>query len=211
MQSYTRSRTLLSAGSLVVSGILFVIYPALRPFSDEVTLAGAAAFGSTNWIVAHMLAMVAFTLLPIGIYGVYAALRDTPEERIAFWAFIVGLLGVGLTLPFYGGEAYGLHAIGQEAIAQQNADLLSIAAVVRSGPGLYMFLTGLLLLGISGIMVAVALWRSSRFPTWSGVPFALGLALYIPQFFGTQPLRVSHGVLLAVGCIWIAIELWRQG
>jgi hypothetical protein len=25
-------------------------------------------------------------------------------------------IGIGLTLPYYGGEAYGLHTIGQEAL-----------------------------------------------------------------------------------------------
>ncbi|WP_198031783.1 hypothetical protein [Bradyrhizobium sp. Ec3.3] len=35
------SRMRVGAGALVVSGVLFVIYPALRPFSDESSLLGA--------------------------------------------------------------------------------------------------------------------------------------------------------------------------
>ena len=60
------------------------------------------------------------------------------------------------------------------------------------------------------VMVATALWKSGIFPRWSGVPFALGFALYIPQFFGTQSIRVAHGALVAVGCLWIAATLWQQ-
>ncbi|MBX0331107.1 hypothetical protein K2Z83_26005 [Oscillochloris sp. ZM17-4] len=199
----------LSAAALAISGVFFAIYPALRPFSDEVTLAGAAAFGADAWLVAHMLAMVAFTLLPVGLFGLYRLLEDSPARCMSAWALVIGQVGVGFTLPFYGGEAYGLHAIGQEALARQDASLLSIAAAVRAGPGLLLFLSGLLLLGGSAILAAIAIWRSGRYPIWSGVPLALGLALYIPQFFGTQPLRVAHGLLVAVGCLWVALDLWR--
>ena len=34
------SRTRLSAGALAVAGILFVLYPIIRPFSDEITPSG---------------------------------------------------------------------------------------------------------------------------------------------------------------------------
>jgi hypothetical protein len=212
MQMSDRSyRHKLSGAGLVIAGILFVLYPAIRPFSDETSLQGAAAFACTDWLVAHMLAMVAFTLLPLGFHGVFGTLRQTREENAGYWGFVLCLVGAGLTLPFYGGEAYGLHAIGQEALAQQNAELLTMAAVVRSGPGLFMFLIGLLTLAASGIVVATALWKSRQYSKWSGIPLAVGLSLYIPQFFGTQPLRVVHGLLMTTGCIWIAVALWREG
>src|SRR5438270_7109714 len=97
-----QSRTRLLAGALAVAGVLFVLYPIIRPFSDEISFQGAAAFASTAWVVAHTLAMVAFILLMLGLLGVQRALRDTAVERTAFWALVVGLIGVGLTLPFHG-------------------------------------------------------------------------------------------------------------
>jgi hypothetical protein len=208
--SITKNRLRLSAFALIIAGVLFFLYPALRPFSDEVTLAGAEAFGAANWLAAHMLAMVAYTLLPLGFLGLYMILQDTPSERSGFSALIFSMLGIGLTLPFYGGEAYGLHAIGKEALRQGSADILRLAGVVRSGPGLYMFLLGLLLLGIGAIIAASAIWKSGKIQKWSGVPLALGFALYIPQFFGTQPLRIAHGLLVAFGCIWLAVILFKQ-
>jgi hypothetical protein len=204
------ARAPLSAGALAVAGIFFVLYPALRPFSDEVSLQGAAAFASAQWLAAHMLAMVAFTLLPPGLLGLYGVLQETAAERLGYWALVTSMLGVGLTLPFYGGEAYGLHAIGQAALQAQSADLVGLAAIVRAGAGLDMFLVGLLLLAIAAILAAVAIWRSGTYSKWSGVPFAAGLALYIPQFFGNQPIRVAHGLLVAIGCLWIAADLWRS-
>jgi hypothetical protein len=196
--------------ALAVAGVLLVVYPALRPFSDETSLQGAAAFGSDAWIAAHMLAMVGFILTALGVFGLHLALQNTHVEGVSFWALIVTWIGVGLILPFYGGEAFGLHAIGQRAIAEQSPALVSMADAVRSGAGLLMFLIGLLLLAAGAIMVAIAVWRSRRLARWSGIPFALAFALYIPQFFGSQPLRVGHGVLVAAGCLWLAMELWRS-
>jgi hypothetical protein len=203
-------RVRLAAAAFAIAGVLFVLYPAIRPFSDETSLQGAAAFASTAWILAHMLAMVGFTLVMLGLLGLYLAMRSAAAEGTAFWALAVGVLGIGLLLPFYGGEAFGLHAIGQEAVRLHSVTLVALAGVVRSGPELIMFLVGLLLLAASAIMTAVAIWKSGSFPRWSGVPFAVGFALYIPQFFGNQPIRVAHGLLVTVGCLWIAVAMWRQ-
>ena len=171
------SRVRLGAASFAIAGVLFLLYPAIRPFSDETSLQGAAAFASTAWILAHMLAMVGFTLVMLGLLGLYLAFRATAVEGIAFWALAVGLLSIGLLLPFYGGEAFGLHAIGEEALRQRSLALVGLASVVRSGPELIMFLIGLLLLAASAIVTAVAIWKSGTLAKWSGVPFAIGFAL----------------------------------
>ena len=204
------SRVRLGAVSLAVSGILFVLYPAIRPYSDETSLQGAAAFASSAWLVAHLLAMGGFTLLALGLLGLHAALQKSPVERLAFRALVLGVLGIGLTLPFYGGEAFGLHALGQEALKEHSVALVGLASVVRSGAGLVMFLVGLLLLAIGAVMGATAVWKAPTLPHWSGVPFALGFVLYIPQFFGTQPVRVAHGLVVAAGCLWLAAGMWQQ-
>ena len=202
-------RIRVAAAALATAGVLFVLYPAIRPFSDETTLAGAAAFASTDWLVAHVLAMFGFNLTALGTGGLWLALRETRAERAALRAALATAVGVGLTLPFYGGEAFGLHAIGTAALREQSTTILAISADVRGGVGLVVFLVGLTILGLGAIGSAVAIWLSGILAKWSGVPFAVGFALYIPQFFWAQPLRVAHGVLVALGLIWIARELWR--
>ena len=111
-------RSRLAALALVVSGILFVLYPAIRPFSDETSLQGALAFASSSWVLAHSLAMLAFILLTLGLLGVYLRLQVTRVERTALWGLVLSWIGVGLTLPYYGAEVFGLHAIGQAALQQ---------------------------------------------------------------------------------------------
>lgn len=202
-------RVRLGALALAVAGVLFVLYPAIRPYSDEMSLQGAAAFASTGWIVAHVLAMLGFVLVPPGLVALYLTLRDIPAERLAFLAPVTAWIGVGLTLPYYGAEAFGLQVLGQEAIRQHSTAMLSLANDVRYGPGVFLFGPGLLLLGIGGIVAAAAVWRSGTLPKWSGVPFGLGFALYIPQFFGSPAIRVAHGLLVTAGCIWLAVVIWR--
>ncbi len=200
----------LGAASLAGAGILFFLYPAIRPFSDETSLQGAQAFASSAWIVAHVLAMLGFILVTLGVFGLYLSLQETSVNRLASLSLVVTWLGAGLTLPFYGAEAFGLHVVGQEAVRRHSAVVLSLANDIRSGPGLILFLAGLVLLGIGAILVAITIWKSGTLPRWSGAPFALGFALYIPQFFGTQPIRVAHGALVAAGCLLIAAEVSRQ-
>lgn len=200
----------LGALSLAVSGILFVLYPAIRPFSDEVSLQSAAAFASPKWILAHTLAIIGFILLTLGVFALYLSLQSTQVERAAFWGLVLSWLGVGLTLPFYSAEVFALHAIGQQALSQQDAALLGLANQIRFGPEFIMIVSGLILLAVGAIMMAVAIWRSKRLPKWSGVPFVLAFILYIPQYIALQPVRVAHGLLLAAGCLWIAWGLWQN-
>ncbi len=70
-----------------------------------------------------------------------------------------------------------------------------------------MFGAGLALLAVGSVMAAIVVWKSDLFGKWSGAPFALALVLYVPQFFGRQPLRVAHGLLVAAGCQWLAAGL----
>jgi hypothetical protein len=147
----------------------------------------------------------------LGLLGVHRALQGTGVERLAFRGLVVGVVGVGLTLPFYGVEAFAVHAIGQAALWRHDVTLMKVAFSARTGLQLYMFSVGLLLIAVSAVIVATAVWKARVLAKWSGVPFALAFALYIPQFFGTQPIRVAHGLLVAAGCLWIAAGLWRLG
>ena len=198
------ARAYLAAVSLAASGVLFALYPIIRPFSDETSLQGARAFASASWLVAHSLAMAAFLLLGLGLLGLYALLRDSVVERRTFWALALGWVGVALTLPYYGAEVFGLHAIGQTAVARSDSSLLTIVHAVRWEAGIGFIVTGLLLLAVSTILVATALWRFGGLARWGSVLLAVGFALYIPQFTADQPIRVAQGLLITASCILLA-------
>ena len=157
-----RSHGRLASLALVGSGVCFVLYPALRPFSDETTLAGARAFGSSRWVVAHSLGIGAFTLLAVGVLGAYLRFVPTAERR-SRWALFLTVVGAGLTLPYYGAEVFGLHAIGGTSLARHDVDLFTtLTDGVRWGPGIWFIVVGLILLAVGGVLAASAAWASTQ-------------------------------------------------
>ncbi len=87
---------------------------------------------------------------------------------------------------------------------------MPLVTAVRYGPAIYVFAIGLLLLAVGSILVAIAVWRSGTVSRWSVLLFAFGFALYIPQFFGSPMIRVAHGALVMLGCLWLAWSLLQS-
>ncbi|WP_163543742.1 hypothetical protein [Occultella kanbiaonis] len=203
--SRTDRASTFTRAALAVAGVLFVLYPAVRPWTDETTLAGAAAFASQQWVAAHTMGMVAFMLLAA------ALLVRALETGRARTAATFDAVGTALVLPYYGAETFGLHAIGLRAVADADASLLELADTVRYGPvPMTMFGLGLLALAVAGILLARDAWRAGGLARAGGLLTGVMLALYLPQFFGTPAMRIGHGVLLAIGCIMLAIAWGRQ-
>ncbi len=212
-ESKNAARIRLAAFCLVLSGVFFVLFPVVRPFFDESSLQGAEEFASISWVIAHSLGMGGFILLTLGFLGVQMSLQGTKAERRAFRALVMSWIGAGLTLPFFGAEAFGLQVIGQAAVAQNNPALIPLVNSVRFGPGIIFAISGLLLVGVAAIVLASAIWKSVILPKWSGIPLAIGLALYIPQLQGNpliQAIRIGDGLLIAFGCAWIAKGISRR-
>ncbi|MEV0971826.1 hypothetical protein [Microtetraspora glauca] len=206
MTTPSSSRARLGAGSLAAAGVLFLLYPLVRPYSDETTLAGAQAMASSAWVAAHLFAVVGFVLLTLGLLALHRVL----DRPLTLPAVVVTWIGVGLTLPYYGAEVFGLNVIARRALQEQDASLLALADEFRFGPAaVTMFGGGLLLLGVGVVLAAVAIWRSGVLARWSGVPLAAGFILFLPQFFGSPAIRIAHGGLIAIGGLWVAVEMWR--
>ncbi|WP_424529638.1 hypothetical protein ACOZ38_09055 [Sphaerisporangium viridialbum] len=199
-------RPRLGAAALVAAGVLFLAYPLVRPYADESSLAGAAAMASQAWIASHLFAAVGFILLTLGLLALHLVLN----QRRTLHALVVTWIGAGLTLPYYGVEVFGANVIGHRAVQEGSTSLLRMVDEFRFIPAAAtMFAVGLVLLGVGTTMAAVAVWRSGTLARWSGVPLAVGFALFIPQFFGPPALRIAHGALIAIGGVRLGLELLR--
>ncbi|MGN9844135.1 hypothetical protein ACTMTI_39015 [Nonomuraea sp. H19] len=191
--------TRLTSAAFAASGILFLVYPAVRPSGDD-----AAAMASTAWVAGHAAAMLGFVLLGLAVLGLHQVLGD----RLSLRAAVVTWIGAGLTLPYYGAEDFGLNVIARRSLRDQAPALMELAQEFRYGLlAVTMFAAGLLLLAAGTIMAAISVWRSGVLPRWSGTALALGFMLFIPQFFGPYPLRIAHGALIMIGGLWLAAVL----
>ena len=162
-------------------------------------------------MVAHSLGIGAFTLLAVGMVGVYVRFGGRAARR-SVWALVLTVIGAGLTLPYYGAEVFGLHAIGRTSLDRSQTDLFTtLTDGVRWGPGIWFIVTGLILLAVGAILAASAVWASTRGALrWAGIPLAVALALYLPQFTGPQWVRVAHGALMTIGCGLLAGACWQR-
>lgn len=205
---------LATAACLVIAGMFFVLFPVVRPFFDESSIQSAREFASNQWVIAHCLGIGGFILLSLGFLGLYLHLRDTRVERWALRGFLLCLVGAGLTLPFFGAEAFGLQVIGSAAVNQNNAAALThLVNQLRFGPGIAFIVSGLLCVAAASIVMAAAVGRSQALPKWSGIPLAAGFAVYIPQLQGDpsfQVIRIGVGILILIGCCWLAWGIVRR-
>lgn len=197
-------RAALGAAAFAAGGVLFALYQAIRPFRDT-----AETMASSAWVASHTLAIAAFILIGVGLLGLHTILRRTAAEPLGAAAVVTTWIGAGLVLPYYGAETFGLQVIAERSLSTGDPSLLTMADEFRLGivPAT-MFLIGLVLLGAGAVLAAMAIRRSGLLHPWSGVLFALGFALLIPQFFTPQPVRILHGLLVAAGCAWPALTVW---
>ncbi len=197
---------------LAVAGALFLAFPLLRPWvpEDVATPDLAAAFASGRWIAAHLCGAAGFLLLPGAFLALREQLAGTRGRAPASGAVVTSWLGAGLVLPYFGAEIFGVHAIARDALTTGSLDFLPTIEAIRLQPvAMTLFGLGLLAVGASGVLAAVAAGRGGLAPRWVGIPLAAGLALYLPQFFTPPAGRIAHGVLLAVGCWLLAWSMRR--
>ena len=203
-------RPALAVAALTVSGVLFFVYPVLRPSADESSLAGVEAFASPAWLIAHLCAVVGFVGVGVGLLGLRDALAGYLGGRLATLAMLLWWLGTGLVLPYYGAEAFALNAVGRWIERTRQFDLLGLVTSIRMSPvPLTVFGIGLVLIAVAAVLTAVTVLRSGAMPPGAGILFAIAFLTYLPQFFAPGWLRIVHGVIVGIGCIVLAIQLRR--
>lgn len=186
---------------LLGSGLLMAAYLLLRPYGDADGLGASAAdaFASPLWVIAHVCGAAALTLSVVVAHLV----AGVAARGVGRFARVSGVLGIAMVLPYYGAEAFGLHAIG--VAAQVDPTLVDLVDDVRNQPiGITLFGAGLLLLAGCALTTARA-WQVSRSPApqaaWA---YGLLFALVLPQFYLPPTGRMAFGVMCALAAAgWV--------
>lgn len=195
------------ATALALSGLLFAIFPLVRPFYTDLALdpAGAAqTIISPSWVMSHLILIVALVLLPFGLLTLFVELQSSRGRSLALIGMVLGIAGSGLFLPVAGVEAFALPAIARQYVQGQVVTLDTIGAA-RSVLQATVLVPALVFLGLGGVCIAMAVGRSGQLSRWAGIPFALGLVFFLPLF--PQPIRVADGVLTGIGGLGLAWAL----
>jgi uncharacterized membrane protein YidH (DUF202 family) len=210
--------------ALAAAGILFALFPLLRPWDDlPQTSAGfTVAMGSPLWVAAHLCGALAFTLLCLGALAVRDALRGSGRERGSGVAVILLWVGTALTLQYFGAEEFALHAL---TTLPEPISPAAVDAIRMGGAQTTVFGVGLILVALGAILLAVAVWRAGARDSavrggsarrdgvlWRGsaVLLTIGISCYLPQFFLPPAGRIAHGIVMAAGALWLAAALWRS-
>ncbi len=197
----------IGSSSLALAGVLLALFPLTRPWQDATgTDAGLiAATASGWWIPSHLFGALGFVLLALATTAVLGVLMNTRGEPAGRGMALLTMLGVGLILPYYGAESFGLHAVATAPELTDPGTRIALLEALRNDPfALSTFGAGWLLLATAGILLAVAVPRAGYGPALPAVSVAVLVALYLPQFFGPPWLRITHGLLLGISLVLFA-------
>lgn len=205
------TRRHVDAALLALSGLFFVAFPVIRPFGDGSgdPKVVAETFASGAWVVAHVLGLLAFILLALGLHGLIHYARN---QNLAYAGFLLSTIGAGLTVAFFGAEAFGIHSIGEQALREGRTDALELANDLRFGPAIFVIVSGLLTVALGTCVVAFAVWESSL-PRWSVAALAAGVFLWavvLGVASPNQPIRIAESLLLAAGSWTLAWSAMRR-
>lgn len=209
-----------------VAGLALAAYPLLRPWGAE---SDPATFASTLWPVSHALGVVGFVALAVALRilagrqaevgaasagwnsagrgsgsasGSLGGWRGQPFRKAESraWLAVAGLL------PYYGAEAFGLHALGAYVVGGGDSGALAVADDFRYGTlPMTFFAVGLVSLAFVGARVISGWGRTLDLPGVGAWLAGLGLLTYLPQFFTPGPVRIAHGVALGAGLVILAL------
>jgi len=147
--------------ALGLSALLLTAFPLVRPFfpldpyspGETLAIAGSS-ITSARWLVAHLLAMMAFVLLPFGMLALYAYLRVGVMETSAWRALAWSLAGIVLIMPMLGFETFVLPILGKLYLAG-TPGIAPVLGLIYLGPAIGVFLLGLLFLAIGVIYLSL--------------------------------------------------------
>ncbi|WP_375003725.1 hypothetical protein [Aeromicrobium sp. CTD01-1L150] len=201
LETFMPSRHLLAL-ALVVAASALLLYPILRGYAVEDGTDAAQLYARSAWLWSHVLAMGGFALVAWGL------------SAVDVWAHRLAVVGVALLLPYYGAEAFGLHAMGRRVLETGTPEVLQeqvgAADLFRFEPvAVTTFGLGWLALAVVGVRLLLMLRPAGRWERTGLVLTAAALLTYLPQFFLPPAGRIAHAVVAAVGLGLLAIMLAR--
>lgn len=196
------NRIRLGAVALILFAILTLI--AVFIHTALTTWSLPQALASPAYRIAQILSMLGLALYSCSAISIYKILSYTRDHRPAFWAMVLSVIGVGLSMPTLGIKTFVYPILGEMLLSG-----LSEAQVVYSSLNTHPlnFYLGIgAYLNIAGI--AIFAWVISRN---NGLSLS-AITIFLIGWVGvalTQNLIVFD-ILITVGGCWLGMSLWKQ-
>jgi hypothetical protein len=191
--------------ALVVAGVLMVVATLLHPSRETATTIIAT---EPRLVAAHVLYMLAWLLVLVGLPGLYAAQRGG-MGRLGLAGFLVAMLGTYLI------AATGYFGFLAPVLAKDSPAVLDAInqygpVVVSNGLAAVAFIIGYALFGI-------AMTRTVTLPRLSGVLVAVGAPLHLLGFGISQLVSTAVWVVAVLGAVglgaglaWPGYRMWHM-
>jgi len=196
----------MSTGLLTLVGLL--LRGGNEPASnDALAFANAAADGVTH--LGWMILFFGPVIQLFAFLAIWATLRGTRQEPLAFWGTMLSIAGNALYLPALGISAFVDYPVAKQVLAGNDDAIKIVRQAMFEGAGIQVLLLSATVLIVGVVVTSVAIWRSQVLPKWSSVPYtAQVLCLTVAAQFA-YPIELTGGVLLMVSSIWIGSAMWR--
>jgi hypothetical protein len=157
-----------------------------------------------RFLVGHAILFVAFALLLVGAFALYAQLAGGPGAGAALAGLLASAAGLITLLGLFGAavlvypKAAGLYLEGNAGMQPLLTDIdamiwLAIVAVAAVVAGALLF--------------AVAMWRSPRAPRFGGITYAGSIAAFLTLETASDPARFALAAVVVAVAAWLGIAL----
>jgi hypothetical protein len=207
------NRIRLGAVALTVASLLILLAEILQPPILDVQASPtnfSIAVNSWGFLSAQMLFALAFPLWSTAAISIYKLLSYSTAHRPAFWAMVLSVIGVGLSMPALGINAIVLPQIGRLYLEGQ-ASTLNVYLAMQAWPWPLVLRFGGFLLVMGLAIFNWVIWRNPNFPKIPATLFLAGWVIFVAS--GNQLSKtglLTVGLLVVLGGIWLARIVWIQ-
>ncbi len=195
------NRIQLGASALMISSCLILIAVLIQPSLKGDGL--AEMLSSNSYVMAQALHILALAFYSTSAISIYKLLSYTRDHRPAFWGMVLSVIGVGLSMPALGINAFVHPLIGKMLLAGQSDALTIYRSLTVSPLSIYLNMGNYVL--IAGILIFA--WVINRNRGLSLPAVLIFLSGWIGMIFSNF---TGFSVLVVMGGFWLGLSLWQQ-
>lgn len=198
-------------GLLIIglAGIIFAIGDALIPqdgamfMATEDPQAFAALVTTENFQYWALRGMIGIPMEVIGSIALFFGLISTRHEKWAFWGMLLTVVPDVFMGAMFSMMYYVFPEVG-ELILSGNEAAASIGSLDAFMP---IMGAGFIITALGLLLFALAIWKSTVFPKWSGF---LALAGWILILFPGYFIQIFANLVWGAAYFWMAIYSWKK-